>query len=467
MRCIFQINRNVRPYTSLLNRIHIVGGSVSKCNYTVAGKTAKKFVRSNEKKSETKNSFANKKRVLIQKNDPNLFGASSPTVNEEVPQDDGDIVEEEHFKNIPLRRDQLPLKEYVKMIETQIKNKCLKEAIDVLEVRMQTDRVKPDYYIFELLIIECGRMGYSKKAFQLYNKMKQRDLKVTKPIYAALFNSCAKTLHPVDGLEQAKNLRKIMIQKGVEPNEIIMNTMINAFGRCGDIETAFELVDEMKEKKLRLEVHTMNHLLQACCSDKEYGFRHALLVWHKIYQRNMNPDIFSFNTMLRCVRDCGMGDLETMRNVLTMIFSASQQRLKIKASKQAQTLFIDDKPSTTVADSVDKVKTEDRMPNLLAKLPHLGSLVKMNEVKTSEDRLLLLGGLSGFTKEMELLKIRPQVKTFSQLLDCVPQTREAEHELIEKMREVRVRADTDFFNLLMKRRILRGDDAGAKVIHTI
>lgn len=46
---------------------------------------------------------------------------------------------------------------------------------------------------------------------------------------------------------------------------------------------------------MRMKVDTMNHLLQTCCSDKEYCFRHALLVWHKIYHRKIIPDIHSFN----------------------------------------------------------------------------------------------------------------------------------------------------------------------------
>jgi len=51
-----------------------------------------------------------------------------------------------------------------------------------------------------------------------------------------------------------------------------------AFGRTGDLLTAFSLVDEMLTKKYKLKDETFNFLLQACISDKEAGFRHALLV---------------------------------------------------------------------------------------------------------------------------------------------------------------------------------------------
>jgi pentatricopeptide repeat protein len=48
----------------------------------------------------------------------------------------------------------------------------LADAIHTLETRMlKEDCVKPDHYIYNLIIGECGRLGYSKKAFQLYNQV--------------------------------------------------------------------------------------------------------------------------------------------------------------------------------------------------------------------------------------------------------------------------------------------------------
>lgn len=424
--------------------------------------------------------------ALFAHNDPDTFGALDQRVLDDDDLDEGDLADDEYYRTVPLRRDQLPQIEYQHMIQKHMKNRQLKEAIDVLEVRMKDDRVKPDYYIYELLIIECGRFGYTKKAFQLYNRMKKRGLKVTGPIYAALFNACAKSIHPSQALGLATNLRKILHQNDVRVNELVYNAMIKAFGRCGDIATAFQLVDEMKSKNLNLKVDTMNHLLQVCCSDKEYGFRHALHVWHKIYRRKLTPDVYSFNLMLRCTRDCSIGNVDEMKNVIAIILQGSKAALKLKANKQKnQIQLLEDKPSRPInaTDDIDCQPLEntqpngnqpdadvlpvnevcDQLPNLLSKLPHLGSIVQLSMVNTVEDRFKLLGGLSAFIAEMEEAKVRPNVKTFSQLLDVIEPTRDAEHELIQKMRYMRVRADTDFCNLLMKRRIFRKDYDGAMV----
>lgn len=454
-----------------------------------AGATMKSNSKENEEQSKLKmiqGPFRDQptSSALFPRNDSDTFGSFDQRVLQSDEVDEGDLADDEYYRKIPMRRDQLPPIEYQHMVRNHIRNRQLKEAIDILEVRMKEDRVKPNYYIYELLIIECGRSGYTKKAFQLYNDMKKRGLQVNGPVYAALFNACAKTIHPKTGLQLATNLRKILLQTGYQTNEIIYNAMIKAFGRCGDIATAFQLVDEMKSNNLNLKIDTMNHLLQVSCSDKEYGFRHALYIWHKIYQRKLAPDVFSFNLMIRCTRDCHIGDLHEMKKVIATILESSKALHKLKMNKKEKEIqLIEDKPSTPINANVendlpdteniepkssvtDELHTNevcDQMPNLLSKLPHLGSIVRLSMVNTSGDRFKLLGGLTAFIDEMEKAKVRPNVKTFSQLLDVIDSTRDAEHELIQKMRYMRVRADTDFFNLLMRRRIVRKDYDGAMV----
>lgn len=232
------------------------------------------------------------------KNPDDIFGGNS--IMEEVEEElESDIIDEEErdFKPRPRR---LPMQEYARLIKEHLNIKELKEAIDILEVRMiKEDKVKPTSYIYNLLINGCAKAGYSKKAFQLYNKMKQRGLNVTPGTYTSLFNACASTPWKEDGLNKANRVREIMAEKGYAPNPINYNAMIKAYGRCGDVKKAFQLADEMLVKRLPMKTDTFNFLLQACASDSEFGFRHALLTWNKMRRSSTIPDQYSFRLMLR------------------------------------------------------------------------------------------------------------------------------------------------------------------------
>lgn len=410
-------------------------------------------------KSESERDF------LVKQSDPDTFGPPTLSETYEDFEDPGDIAEHERITYKPSRSQQLTTKQYADMIKSHIKNKRIKEAIDVLEVRMlKEDKVKPENYIYNLLIGACGRLGYTKKAFQLYNRMKQRDLKVTGGTYTALFNACATSYWPEDGLNRANHLRDLMLQKGYEPNVTNYNAMIKAYGRCGDLMTAFQLVDEMRSKKLNIDVITMNFLLQSCISDKEFGFRHALLLWHKMRGKKLIPDAFSFNLLLRCVRDCGLGDLETTESVIKQILTESIARNQKLLNKPESSTKDETQPDSTSRELSIESDNPGSVPNLICTTPHLGSLVAMGEIKKPEDRLLLLGGIAGFLEEMRTCKATPDIKTFTELIEVIPPTAVAEKLLLRLMKQENVQADVDFFNVLIKKRSMRFDYVGAKEV---
>ncbi|CAH1282584.1 unnamed protein product [Diabrotica balteata] len=430
-----------------------------------------------EKPELTENKPSNSEHNFLVKlkSDPDTFG----TQQQEDTLVEDDVKEEKYFTEKPLRSQKLSTKRYADIIKDLINKRKIKEAIDVVEVRMlKEDRVKPENYIYNLLLGACGRVGYTKKAFMLYNDMKKRGLKITAGTYTALFNACANSPWPLtDGLNRATKLREIMIEKGYQPNDTNYNVMIKAFGRCGDLPMAFSLVDEMISKKIRLRDDTINFLLQSCISDKEVGFRHALLVWRKLVDKNIKPSIYTFNLLLRCVRDCNLGDVETTKDVIDTICKHRKmieapnikqleegntrippppfqdiQTTESTSSNQSQTVQVQNSPVSTV----------NSRPNLLAKIPHLGNIISLTEVKEPEHRLLLLGGCRGFLEEIENRGCSPDIKTFTQLLDCIPDTVAAEQELLIAMRKFNIKPDLDFFNMLIKKRNMRSDNNAAK-----
>jgi pentatricopeptide repeat domain-containing protein 1 len=136
--------------------------------------------------------------------DPDTFGNlihNKETPIEAIEGDEEDKEEEMYLEHTPTAAQKLSPKQYATMIKDFITNKKvvsseeihlkansvnlssiiiilipisfqLVDAIDVLETRMlKEDRVKPENFIYTLIIGECGRLGYTKKAFQLYNQV--------------------------------------------------------------------------------------------------------------------------------------------------------------------------------------------------------------------------------------------------------------------------------------------------------
>ncbi|KAL5292152.1 PTCD1 family protein [Megaselia abdita] len=385
------------------------------------------------------------------------FGSSVET--EEIPEEIEEDIQDEEENVFRPRSKRLPIQGYSRLIKEHLNAKEFKEAIDILEVRMKEDKVRPTSYIYNLLISGCAKAGYSKKSFQLYNKMKQRSLNITGATYTSLFNACAMSPWPQDGLNKAQRLREIMAEKGYEPNPMNYNAMIKAYGRCGDVKTAFLLADEMLQKKLPMKTDTFNFLLQACASDHEFGFRHALLTWHKMRRSKAIPDQFSFRLMLRCVRDCSIGNLKSMEEVIATLTSPQEPEQPALSSKSS--IFLD---QTSSALETVKQPTLNEAPNLLLAKPHLGSLVEINEIMKPEDRLLLLGGFTGFMEEMKTVNVTPGIETMTSLLEVIPPTNSSEKQLLSMVKKIGLKADIDFFNILMKKRAMRFDYEASKEV---
>ncbi|CAH2091322.1 unnamed protein product [Euphydryas editha] len=488
--------------------------------------------------SITENKFSEIQKNKRQENiaflgDPDTFGTLGGRIIDEKIEEEGDIKEENFLQNIPLDSQKLSIKQYADLIKQYLKYKRIKEAIDVLEIRMlKEDRVKPENYIYNILIGACAEVGYTKKAFKLYNDMKRRALKPTGDTYTCLFESCINCPFPSYGLKMATHLRNLMIEKGVEPNITIFNVMIKTFGRCSDLPTAFKIVDEMMLKKIKIRVHTFNHLLQACIANKESGLKHGLIVWRKMLKMRERPNLYSFNLMLKCVKDCKIGSKEDMLEVMgiiqehNLLLNAKPQQLQIletnlptrqshsnkdtpeainktelnifdvKATestlKKLESNIQEDKESihkdfTTNSSSDASVNQNDIyieliqnhkkalpkiseriVPNLLSKIVQINEVLAFQEAYTPQDRFAMIGGQEDFLKEMESYGVAPDIKTFSQMLFVIDDTTEAENKLIESMKAHKVKADIDFYNMLIKRRCLRLDyDNAIEVKHMI
>ena len=177
-----------------------------------------------------------------------------------------------------------------------LRRRDLRGALNLLDVDMKREYVKPNERHFRLLIHACGKEGYHSRAFSLYRSYRRLHFRTNYGVLADLFNACTNSPFPEKALEDARVLRKSLVEQNLVLPEVTYNNMIKAFGRCGDLETAFSIVDEMARNGTPIKADTFHHLLHGCISDRESGFRHAILAWRKLLEMKrkggVSPEVF-------------------------------------------------------------------------------------------------------------------------------------------------------------------------------
>ncbi|CAH1795535.1 unnamed protein product [Owenia fusiformis] len=408
---------------------------------------------------------------------------------------------------------------YLMKMFNAIRAKDLKKAISVLEVDMlEKDRVMPSRYHFTMLITACGKIGYMEKAFQLYNKMKEHGLMPSGPTYTSMFNACANSPYKDKALKQVRYLHNAMLEKSVEIHPTTFKAIMKSYAITGDMQAAFATMDDMKVKGHKLDTECFSFLLMACISDKEAGLKHAIEVWRAMRKRKLTPEGYQYNLLLRAARDCGLGTPEFANTLIKKISGKPQnatlqtpamltgmdgnQLLQITAlnvemetptehkennESALETRVIKDdntnsKPWWKVkkekyeAEAIHKLLNSEtalqaqphvisgKMPNILNPSGKFRDVISLDRIETPQDRLMLLGGMSGFLSHMSVDGAKPDIKTFSQLLELIPSDTHIEKELLANMKQMQVHPDVDFLNLLIMKRNRRKDYKGAQEV---
>lgn len=388
-----------------------------------------------------------------------------------------------------LKSQRLKPEEYVEMMLQLLKERKLKQALELFEVRMlKQDRVFPTKRILNILINGCGQVGYTTMAFKLYRQMTDRGMIPSDATFTGLFNACANSPFPEQSLKSAHGLRNRMKEKNHPFNLTHYHVMMKAFGRCGDIDTVFSLADELLAKRLKFTTGTLQFMLMACASNKDAGFRFAIETWRKFRLKRVELNIYAYNLLLRVIRDCGAGKQELQNQLLDPApayksFPAPKPLFPGDAEKEQKALRAGSENASERWDSAEKFEVEfltpeqslekrrrsietdpSSIPDLLSPAVASQHVVDLQHLDTPHNRLDALGGAAGFITRMQNDRVSPNIKTFTQLLEILPPSFEAEKDLILMMDSLGVVGDVDFFNILIKKRNFRNDYESAKEV---
>uniref|UniRef100_A0A8C9EVS3 PTCD1 protein n=1 Tax=Pavo cristatus TaxID=9049 RepID=A0A8C9EVS3_PAVCR len=376
--------------------------------------------------------------------------------------------------------------------------KQLAEALELFEVQMlKEERVKPEESNYTVLIGGCGRVGYMKKAFRLYNDMKKRGLTPTEPTYTALFNACAESPWKDSGLQSALKLRQQLKDKNQELNLITYHALLKVCALCSDLRMCFDVLKEMVHKGHVPTAETFSFLLMSCIKDSESGFRYALQVWKQMTKLGIKADSHSYNLMLRAARDCGIGDPAVASKVLLrptdenlpqlrlepgrqkvknqrkkgeeaapavrLDVEAMEKQLFQESSAQPEELIMQQNKDVNQAE-MKPVPTGLDSPNVSHSRTGItnADVVSLGMVYTPSDRLSLMGDVEGFLSKMKKDNAEPDIKTFTLLAELVEPQSPSESSLLALLDEHKVKVDVTFFNTLIRKKSKCGDLEGAK-----
>lgn len=397
-----------------------------------------------------------------------------------------------------------------------IKEGKLAEALDLFERQMlKEERLQPLECNYTVLIGGCGRAGYLKKGFQLYNDMKKRDLEPSDATYTALFNVCAESPWKDSALQSALKLRQQLQARNFQLNLKTYHALLKVAAKCADLRMCLDVFKEIVHKGHAVTEETFSYLLVGCIQDKKTGFRYALQVWRQMLSLGLQPNRHGYNLLLGAARDCGLGDpevasalllrpreemvllqpraggrqarrkaqagtvdsmsarlhVETLERQLFLEPSQTlerpsepqEARVLSKAQPEMETK-VDPDDTVALASVASELPPRELAANLLTLGPVPPAVVSFGTVTTSADRLALMGGLEGFLGKMAEHGLRPDIKTLTLLAEVVDPGSSAESSLLTILDTYQVEVDVTFFNTLMRKKSKLGDLEGAKAL---
>ena len=318
--------------------------------------------------------------------------------------------------------------------------------------------LRPEKHHYTLLISCCAEFGLTDKAFYFFQELLDSGRKPTKATITALINACAESRNVEIAKKRLTQIINYINENSYVLNLIQFNSLVKAYCKIGDMKTAFEVVKMMSNEGVLPDQSTFSMLLFGCIQDKSSGFSHAIRVLREVLKRDL-LNIHHINLFVRCIRDCKVGGDNHLKHLLEEVrkeelFKKESQK-NVDAGEENSSIT----SSVTLYSDVNLLTGNNNKEKQNCLQLYYADDQELKE--SPQTRLMMVGGLKSLLNLMKSHSIVATAATLTTLLSCIPQTREAEEIL---MNQEEVKLDTDFFNMIIKRRSFRNDFKGVQLI---
>lgn len=253
----------------------------------------------------------------------------------------------------------------------------------------------------------------------------------------------------------------------IQPSLKSYNLLLRAVRECGigDPKLVNKLLGEAGGRE---NVHTEStesiRLLEPVGQQKEISYDLITETDQMIREQNQRKKTDSFKEIDEVLSKYVSTVEETDTIDLTEEEHAGNEKLDIHENKDWWELDIFE---TSVKDLVlknselERVDVEEaNLPDILDPNENFTSVIQIEAVKNEMDRLALLGGMKGFLQTLKQRKIKPNIVTYTQLSQVVPD--HLVDRVLDEMWAANLLPDIDFYTQLIRRKV-RYDKEGAWV----
>ncbi|KAH6758240.1 Tetratricopeptide repeat superfamily protein [Perilla frutescens var. frutescens] len=277
-----------------------------------------------------------------------------------------------------------------------VKSGSLEKACMVVDMMDEQKNIVPDVYLLRDILRIYQRSGRDDKLTDLYYRVLRNDKSWDEEMYNCVINCCARAL-PVDELSR---LFDEMLQKGLAPNTITFNIMLNAYGKSKLFERARKVFWIAKKRGL-VDVISYNTIIAAYGKNKYLNNMSAAV--KKMQFDGFSVSLEAYNCMLDVYGK--EGEMDKFRDVLQRMKAS-----KCSADNYTYNILINIYGEKGWIDEVAGVLTELKECGNGPDLCSYNTLIKAYGVAGMVEEAV------GLVKEMRVNGIEPDRITYSNLI---------------------------------------------------
>ena len=164
----------------------------------------------------------------------------------------------------------------------------------LIDARLSFDKM-PERNLFSWTAIFGGYVSYGKykEALNLHDHMHRTAVKPNNFIIPCVLKACS----GLSALQQGKKMHGYVIRSGFDPDVFVKNSLIDMYAKCGDIEDALQVFDEMCQR----DVVSWNAMIGGYAQN---GYGHmALELFRQMQLEGVKPNSTTMSSVLPACPD--------------------------------------------------------------------------------------------------------------------------------------------------------------------